>query len=211
MEKEKLRKLNLYEKIQAVSLEVNNISKSMTVGSGNYSYKAVGDLDVTLQVKKAEALHKVLSIPIKQEIVQHEILKGKNDSTVYYTIVKMITKIVDLEDISQTIEIESYGTGIDNGDKGMGKASTYARKYALLNAYKIATGEDPDAVHSEELQEKLGYKQKEVVEVPSLDKVSTNEELTAEWAKIDPKNRKNLDIITAFTGAKKRINELQKN
>ena len=40
--------------------------------------------------------------------------------------------------------MESFGRGLDPGDKGFGKASTYARKYALLNAYKIATGEDPD-------------------------------------------------------------------
>ena len=33
---------------------------------------------------------------------------------------------------------------MDTAVKGFGKASTYARKYALLNAYKIATGEDPD-------------------------------------------------------------------
>lgn len=51
-QKQDVKKLNLYEKIQAVSLDVNNISKSMTVGSGNYSYKAVGDLQVTLAVKK---------------------------------------------------------------------------------------------------------------------------------------------------------------
>ena len=48
------------------------------------------------------------------------------------------------------IDIESFGRGLDSGDKGFGKASTYARKYALLNAYKIATGEDPDDTKSKE-------------------------------------------------------------
>ena len=37
-------KLNLYQKIQAVSNEVRNITKDMTVGTGNYSYKAGSDL-----------------------------------------------------------------------------------------------------------------------------------------------------------------------
>jgi len=36
-----------------------------------------------------------------------------------------------------------------------GKAATYARKYALLNAYKIATGEDPDKDKSPTTETKL--------------------------------------------------------
>lgn len=48
------KELNLYQKIQAVSNEVKNIEKNMTVGKGSYSYKAVQDIDVVLEVKKAE-------------------------------------------------------------------------------------------------------------------------------------------------------------
>jgi hypothetical protein len=62
----------------------------------------------------------------------------------------MTVKIVNLDNTSETLEVESFGRGLDAGDKGFGKASTYARKYALLNAYKIATGEDPDANKSEQ-------------------------------------------------------------
>lgn len=145
--------LNLYQKIQNVSNEVNNISKNMTVGSGNYAYKAVSDLDVTLAIKKAETKHKITSIPTKQELVNSEVLKTlKKDNTeslTYVDTIKMTIKIIDLEDPTQFIEVESFGKGVDSGDKGFGKASTYARKYALLNAYKIATGEDPDANKSE--------------------------------------------------------------
>ena len=53
--------------------------------------------------------------------------------------------------VKKFIQVESFGKGIDSGDKGFGKASTYARKYALLNAYKIATGEDPDAEKSKDM------------------------------------------------------------
>lgn len=140
--------MNLFEKIQGVSNAVNNIEKSMTVGSGNYSYKAVGDKDVTLAVKKAETKFKITSIPIKQDLISHEIVKtlkkDNTESVTYVDNIKMTVRIIDLEDPTQFIDIESFGKGIDSGDKGFGKASTYARKYALLNAYKIATGEDPD-------------------------------------------------------------------
>jgi len=147
-------KLNIYEKIQSVSNEIRNISKGMTVGIGNYSYKAISDIDVTLAVKDAETKFRITSVPIKQELINSEILKTlKKDNTegiTYVDTIKLTLKIVDLDDVTSFIEVESFGRGIDSGDKGFGKASTYARKYALLNAYKIATGEDPDAEKSKE-------------------------------------------------------------
>jgi hypothetical protein len=152
MEKNLTQK-SLFEKIQSVANEIKNISKDMTVGSGSYSYKAVSDLQVTLAVKEAETKFKLISIPVKQELVSSDTLKivrkDGSEAITYVDNIKMTIRIQDLES-EQFIEIESYGKGIDAADKGFGKASTYARKYGLLNAYKIATGEDPEANKSEE-------------------------------------------------------------
>lgn len=147
-------KKNLYEKIQLVSNEIKNIEKNMTVGKGNYAYKAVQDIDVTLEVKQAEAKYRLVSIPIKQELVKSEIVRvvkdGGGEAIQYMDIVKMTLRIVNLDNTAEFVDVESFGRGLDPGDKGFGKASTYARKYALLNAYKIATGEDPDDTKSKE-------------------------------------------------------------
>lgn len=145
---------NIYEKIQLVSGEIKNIEKNMTVGKGDYAYKAVQDIDVTLEVKQAEAKYRLVSIPIRQELVKSEIVRvvkdGGGEAIQYMDIVKMTLRIVNLDNTSEFVDVESFGRGLDPGDKGFGKASTYARKYALLNAYKIATGEDPDEKKSEE-------------------------------------------------------------
>jgi hypothetical protein len=200
-EKQEVKKLNLYEKIQAVSLDVNNISKSMTVGSGNYSYKAVGDLQVTLAVKKSEAEFKIISIPIKQEVVKSEIIRGEKDGKItlmFIDDIKMTVRFYDLEDTTQFLDIESFGRGVDNGDKGFGKASTYARKYALLNAYKIATGEDPDATHSEDLLNNLLGKEKpkpEEKKEVDLSKVDTIEKLQQVWSSLTPEQQADRTII----------------
>lgn len=137
-------KLNLFEKIQAVANDIRNLEKDMQVGTGSYAYKAVSDLGVVLAVKESEIKHKLVSIPCRQELIKTEIIINKNGGANYVDIIKLTTKIVDLEQPDAFIEIESFGRGLDSGDKGFGKAATYARKYALLNAYKIATGEDPD-------------------------------------------------------------------
>lgn len=146
--------LNLYQRIQAVSNEIKNIEKNMTVGKGSYAYKAVQDIDVVLEVKEAETKFGLVSIPVKQELVKTEVIRVQKtdggESVNYVDIVKLTLRIVNIDNISEFIDVESYGRGLDPADKGFGKASTYARKYALLNAYKIATGEDPDKDKSKE-------------------------------------------------------------
>lgn len=149
-----MSELNIYQKIQAVSNDIKNIEKNMVVGKGSYSYKAVQDIDVTLMVKESEFNHGLVSIPIKQDLIKSEVIKtmkdGGNESITYMDIVKMTLRIINIDKTDEYIDVESFGRGLDVGDKGFGKASTYARKYALLNAYKIATGEDPDDSKSKE-------------------------------------------------------------
>ena len=148
--------LNLYEKIQAVSNEVMTIEKDMVVGTGNWSYKAVSDLSVTKRIKEAETMFRLISIPIKQEVLKSETLtktdKDGKQSFTFIENVKMVVRFVDLDNPEQHLDVETLAKGVDSGDKGFGKASTYARKYALLNAYKIATGEDPDSEKSENIK-----------------------------------------------------------
>jgi len=147
----------LLKKIQQVSIACKAIEKDMTVGKGNYSYKAVSDHAVTLRVKEAEEKNGIVSIPIKQELIKTEIVKkvidDNKESITYVDVVKLTLRIYDIES-EKYIDVESFGRGLDSGDKGFGKASTYARKYALLNAYKIATGEDPDADPSKKEESK---------------------------------------------------------
>lgn len=148
------QKMNIYQKIQAVSDEVKNVEKNLNVGTGQSSYKAVADIDVLMKVKEAEKKFGLVSIPVKQELVKSEILRtvgqGGYEKINYVDVVKMTLCIINIENPDETVEVESFGRGLDAGDKGFGKASTYARKYALLNAYKIATGQDPDEQKSEQ-------------------------------------------------------------
>lgn len=144
---------NLYERIQAVSIDIMNLEKDKKVGEGKSAYKAVSDQQVVLAVKQSEQKNGIISIPLRQELLKSEVVRKVKDgyeTISYVDIVKMTVKIFLLSDPTQFIEIDSLGRGLDSGDKGLGKASTYARKYALLNAYKIATGEDPDLEKSKD-------------------------------------------------------------
>ena len=46
--------------------------------------------------------------------------------------------------VTMTLDFQSIGTGADSGDKAPYKATTGAIKYALLTAFLIPTGDDPE-------------------------------------------------------------------
>ena len=56
---------------------------------------------------------------------------------------------------------ESVGMGIDDNDKAMGKAYTYAVKYALLKLFRLRFGDDPDFEASKPLHVEKPKEEKE--------------------------------------------------
>ena len=148
--------MNIYEKLSAISTELMTVAKNLEVGAGVNKYKAVGEADVLRAVKPLEAKYKVYSYPVHRSIIE----SGQIESTTYkgelkknlFERIEVTYRFVNIEEPSEYIDIISYGDGIDSQDKSVGKAMTYADKYALLKAYKIVTGEDPDQYASEELK-----------------------------------------------------------
>lgn len=151
-----VKKMNLHEKIACVANEIGVIEKNLEVGKGVNAYKAVAESDVLKAVKDAETKVKLVSIPLQTELISSEIKETiePNGQKFYMFVdtIRLTIRIYNLEKVSEYIDITAYGRGIDYGDKGLGKASTYARKYALMNAYKIVTGEDPDADKSKKAE-----------------------------------------------------------
>ena len=146
-------KMNIYEKLSAITNELSTVAKNLEVGFGKSKYKAVGEADVLRAVKPLEAQYKVYSYPYKREIIESGILeKAEIDKETkaevikksFYERIEVIYRFVNIENPDEFIDITTYGDGIDSQDKSVGKAMTYADKYALLKAYKIVTGDDPD-------------------------------------------------------------------
>lgn len=148
-----MEKKNIFERMSAITSEISAVAKNLAVGYGSSSYKAVGEADVLAAVKPAEAKHGVYSYPVKREIVESGTMEkpGKNGTTTIqlYMRLKVTYRFLCVDMPESYIDIESYGDGVDTQDKAPGKAMTYADKYALLKAYKIITGEDPDQYASE--------------------------------------------------------------
>lgn len=148
--------MNIYEKMSKVTETIEKVAKNLDVSTGRGSYKAVSECDVLASVKPAEIENKIYSYPIKREIVyQKEIeSQGTNGTKINMLMrIKTIYRFVNIEKPEEFVDIETFGDGWDTQDKASGKAMTYADKYALLKAYKIETGDDPDQYGSRDIIE----------------------------------------------------------
>lgn len=150
--------MTIFEKMLAITAELQTVAKNLMVGEGRSQYKAVSEGDVLAAVKPLEIKYGVYSYPVKRtvidsgEIVSKNVYKGEEKETRRLWLrVETVYRFVNTEAPDEYIEITTYGDGVDSQDKAPGKAMTYSDKYALLKAYKIQTGDDPDANASEPL------------------------------------------------------------
>lgn len=148
--------MNIYEKLSAITNEITAVAKNLNVGYGQKSYKAVGEADVLAAVRPIEAKYKVYSFPAFRQVIDSGVLtsydKDGNEKHQNFMRVQVTYRFVNMEKPDEVVDMVTYGDGVDPGDKAPGKAMTYADKYALLKAYKIITGDDPDQKASEELK-----------------------------------------------------------
>lgn len=155
---------NITKAILAVSQEVTAIEKSMSVGAGNSSYKAVSDSLVRNTLRPEMLKQGLVILPIsvdaKTRVDRWEEVDGYSKETPKATkskqsiFTEVTTKYILVhQDSGESIELAGYGHGVDSQDKGAGKATTYALKNTLLDLFLITKGEDfdTDATHSNDM------------------------------------------------------------
>ena len=156
-----MENLNIFQRMSAITAEINRVAKNLSVDAGKSSYKAVGEADVLEAVKPMEEKYKVYSYPVEREIVESGVVTSEStyngqtrQRNQQFMRLRTVYRFVNMDKPEEYIDVTTYGDGLDSGDKAPGKAMTYADKYALLKAYKITTGDDPDQKGSEPLTKK---------------------------------------------------------
>lgn len=162
-----IKGLNIYEKMSLITDEIGVIVKNLNVEiTKTKTYKAVSERDVLDAVKPIEKKYRVYSYPVDRKIVDKDTLVKETEyngnitrSNTLFMRLEIIYRFVNIDNPSEFIDIKTYGDGLDTGDKAPGKAMTYGDKYALLKAYKLSTGDDPDKDASPE----HGYKKSKTI------------------------------------------------
>lgn len=150
---------NIHQRMAAITAELQTVAKNLNVEtSKGKGYKAVSERDVIDAVKPLEAKHGVYSYPGSRRVLESAALESENEyngkvtkKTTFFERIETVYRFVNTDDPADFIETTTFAEGIDSQDKGSGKAMTYADKYALMKAYKISTGDDPDQTASEDV------------------------------------------------------------
>lgn len=134
---------------------VKGIDKSMVVGNGQNSYNGVPDQQVKKIIGDAMEKNGLTMLPIevdaKTEVSRWEENYSGNTKQKQSVFTEVKTKYLLLHTSGESIVLSGYGHGVDSQDKGAGKATTYALKYALLYTFLVPTGkiDDSDTTHSD--------------------------------------------------------------
>lgn len=191
------KELNILQRMLNATNEIQTVAKNLSVQvSKDNTYKAVGERDVLDAVKPIEFKHGIYSYPVKRTILNNEVIESETKyglkKQIHY-LIETVYRFVNVDDSNDFIETISYSDGIDTGDKAMGKAMTYGDKYALMKAYKIITGEDPDQEPSTEIKEvkatqkqiqmlKKYYVGENLIKLLNSNKIATIDELSKDKA-----------------------------
>ena len=123
---------NIYQRLHAVMDEVKYVQKEDKKVNNQYSF--VSHDAVTAAIRPSLIKHRVIAIP--QEIVCKQ--------STNRTEVLLNVTFINIDNPDDRISVPSVGYGIDQQDKGPGKAISYAVKYALLKGLSLETGDDPE-------------------------------------------------------------------
>lgn len=195
MKIEEIKALNIYEKMALITAEIGVVEKNLNVQvNSKSSYKAVSERDVLDAVKPAEAKYRVYSYPVTRQIIDRDILVKETEykeqitrTNTLFMRVETVYRFVNLDNPAEYIDTTVYGDGLDTGDKATGKAMTYADKYALMKAYKLSTGDDPDKDASPENgYEKKAEPKATEKQVSMIEDLYNDEEIETiiKWAKV---------------------------
>lgn len=152
-----VKSMNIFQRMAAITDELGIVAKNMSVKAGGGSYKAVSERDILDAVKPLETKYRVYSYASDRVVLESETLENEKNyqgnitkSTTFFTRIQTTFTFINIDKPEERFTTIVFSEGIDPGDKGSGKAMTYADKYALMKAYKISTGDDPDQNPSEE-------------------------------------------------------------
>lgn len=128
--------LNIHQRLHAVMGEVDYVQKEKKAGM---RYSIVSHDAVTAKVRPILVKHGIVYYPVAMA-------RSQNGNR---TEIDLTVRFANIDAPTDFIDVIACGYGVDEQDKGPGKAISYAVKYCLLKALGLETGDDPDIEQDE--------------------------------------------------------------
>jgi hypothetical protein len=144
--------LNIHQRMAGVMGDVKYILKDKIVKNkhGSEMYRVTSHDTVIREIRPSFIRHGILAVP---SVEDHERV-GSN-----LTILRVRIEFVNIDDPKDYISVTYYGYGIDTSDKGVGKAVSYAVRYAYLKVLSLETGDDPENDNNDFKEELISEEQ----------------------------------------------------
>ncbi|WP_068505897.1 ERF family protein [Paenibacillus kribbensis] len=145
-------KRNIYQKLLEVRKSVDYLKKESK--SNQYDYTGSAQVLASVRDKINEMglilVPRITNKNLISETVEYMDKDRPKKTTTYLTELTMTFTWVNTDSPTEIIECPWYTQGVDiAGEKGVGKALTYAEKYFILKFFNIPTDkDDPDAFQS---------------------------------------------------------------
>jgi len=159
--------LNIYQRLSNVRKTCGYIKKE----NEGYQFKYVSSSQTLGHLHNAINENGLILIPeiVSQDLQETTNQKGNKE---VFTKLSMVFTWVNIDNPDEKIICQWTAQGLDNAEKGIGKALTYAEKYFLLKFFNIATDkDDPD-----KFQEKMDNTTKKNAPVEQVKAVSPSPE-----------------------------------
>lgn len=137
--------MNIHERITAIIADLPAIGKDSEISGGGQRYKYRGIDDIMPSIKSLLAKHGVHLAP-SFSVVDDQSWEAtrNNGGTTRWRHVTISGTFRFYGTGGDAFEVTTIGEGKDSADKAFNKAMTAALKYALIQTFAIADGEDPD-------------------------------------------------------------------
>ena len=133
--------MNIYQRLNKVREEVSYIQKDANVEG----YKAITHDQVTSEVRPHLIKYGVMVVPNQVFAeVKDSGKTTKSGTPITCYIATYDIDFVNIDDPEDKVTVSVSSIAEDHGDKGPGKALSYATKYAMLKLFSIETGESDE-------------------------------------------------------------------
>jgi DNA-directed RNA polymerase subunit RPC12/RpoP len=143
----------LASKLIKLMKALSNVPKDKLNEGQNYKYLSSDGL---LARVNPACVKEGLATVVHNEVISWKEVTKKSGMVWQLVATRVTITIID-QDTGASITTEGIGMGEDPGDKAFSKAQTQGRKYALMLALNISTGDDP------ELDEKADHSNEETI------------------------------------------------
>lgn len=135
--------MNLFQKLVEIQKSVRALGKNSSAGVGASSYQYVSGSKVLDFIRPKMDELGILLVPqidsIENERIDYQTKTGAKSELL--SKVNMTFTWIDAES-GEKLPVPFGANGMNNWDKGLGSALTYAERYFLLKFFHIATDED---------------------------------------------------------------------